>query len=76
MKSELKSKKQMCVLVFGESVDRNHMGLYGYEYQTTPNFYTINNELEIFKNVKATYNFTITLLMPFVNWMLKMLLYL
>lgn len=52
------AKKQTCILVIGESVDRNHMGIYGYERQTTPHFHQIKNELAVFKNVKTAYGLT------------------
>ena len=52
------SKKQMCILVIGESVDRNHMGIYGYERQTTPYFCDIRDELAVFKNVRTAYGLT------------------
>lgn len=47
---KLYSKKQVHVLVIGESLNRNHMKLYGYERNTTPNLDTISN-INVFKNV-------------------------
>ncbi|MBR1734816.1 MAG: phosphoethanolamine transferase, partial [Alphaproteobacteria bacterium] len=58
IKNTTKSKKQTCVVVIGESVDRNHMGIYGYDRQTTPYFNGMKNELMIFRNVRTAYCFT------------------
>ena len=56
---QTKSKgKETYVLVIGESVDRKHMGIYGYERQTTPYFEKIKDELFVFKDVTTAYVFT------------------
>ncbi|MBD2820336.1 sulfatase-like hydrolase/transferase [Xenorhabdus sp. 42] len=39
-------------MIIGESTSRNHMGLYGYRYNTTPNLQKIkNSNLHIFTDV-------------------------
>ncbi len=48
-------KKQTYIVVIGESVDKKHMSLYGYERKTTPNFDKIKDELYVFKNVNSSY---------------------
>lgn len=53
------SKKQTYVIVLGESVNRYHLSLYGYERKTTPNFDSYRSDLEIFTNVKSSYATTI-----------------
>ncbi|MBR1734724.1 MAG: sulfatase-like hydrolase/transferase [Alphaproteobacteria bacterium] len=52
------NSKQVYVLVIGESVDRNHMGIYGYKRQTTPYFSAMKSNLFAFNNVEAVYSFT------------------
>jgi len=49
-----KEKKQTFVFVIGESADRNHLGIYGYDFNnTTPNFSGIKHELYTFKDVTS-----------------------
>lgn len=48
--SILYNKKQTHVLVIGESLNRNHMEIYGYERNTTPNLIK-NKNIIVFKNV-------------------------
>lgn len=49
-----KEKKQTFVFVIGESADRNHLGIYGYNFNnTTPNFSRIKHKLYIFKDVTS-----------------------
>lgn len=56
---QTKSKgKETYVLVIGESVDRKHMGIYGYNRPTTPYFEKIKNELFVFKDVTTAHVFT------------------
>ncbi len=50
--------KETYVFVIGESVDRKHMGIYGYNRSTTPYFEQIKSELFIFKDVVTAHNFT------------------
>lgn len=54
------NEKQTVVIVIGESVDRKHMGIYGYNAQTTPYFCNLKDELFVFKNATAVYVFTDT----------------
>lgn len=56
--SNFKEQKQNYILVIGESVDRKHMQIYGYERETTPCFKSLEEELFIFKNVKTAHVFT------------------
>ena len=49
---------QTYVIVIGESVDRKHMSIYGYNRQTTPHFDNLKNELFVFKNVNTAHAFT------------------
>ncbi len=58
IKSNFNFKKQTYVLVIGESVDKKHMQIYGYDRETTPYFKKIENELFIFKNVRTTHVLT------------------
>jgi len=56
---QTKSKeKETYVFVIGESVDRKHMGIYGYDRQTTPYFEKIKDELFIFRNATTAHVFT------------------
>lgn len=50
--------KETYVFVIGESVDRKHMGIYGYDRPTTPHFEKIKNELFVFKDVTTAHVFT------------------
>ena len=50
--------KETYVFVIGESVDRKHMGIYGYNRPTTPYFEKIKNELFVFKDVTTAHVFT------------------
>lgn len=52
-------KPQTYIVIFGESVDRKHMSLYGYYRTTTPYFDSIKDKLVIFKNVRSAYASTI-----------------
>ncbi len=47
------------VLVIGESTNRGHMNLYGYQRETTPNLNKIRNELTVFKKVVSPRPYTI-----------------
>lgn len=46
---------QTYVVVIGESVNKEHMSLYGSNIKTTPNFDKIANDLKVFKNVKSAH---------------------
>jgi heptose-I-phosphate ethanolaminephosphotransferase len=56
--SRIPEQKQTYVVVIGESVDRKHMSIYGYERKTTPNFDHSKNELYVFKNVRSAFSTT------------------
>lgn len=67
-------KPQTYVVIFGESVDRKHMSLYGYHRETTPYFDSIKNELMVFDNVRSSFASTLLALngsLTFDNDMLK-----
>lgn len=51
--------KKVYVLIIGESTTRNHLGLYGYDRETTPKLTEIKNELLVYKNVISSHAFTI-----------------
>lgn len=54
LKNLKEAKKELpttVVLVIGESTTRMHMGLYGYERDTTPKLSSIKNELAVFNHV-------------------------
>lgn len=56
---QTKSKgKETYVFVIGESVDRKHMKIYGYDRQTTPYFERLKDELFVFKDVTTAHVFT------------------
>ena len=60
VKSRINSdKNQTYIVIFGESVDKKHMGLYGYYRDTTPYFDEIKDELKVFKNVKSGFASTL-----------------
>lgn len=50
--------KQLVVLIMGESVNRNHMSLYGYDRKTTPNLDN-NTEIVVYDNVVSAYSNTL-----------------
>lgn len=53
---EMKSHKpQTYVVVIGESVNRNHMSLYGYNRKTTPMLDALNSEAIVFENVISNF---------------------
>lgn len=56
--SAVANQKQTYVIVIGESVDRKHMSIYGYDRKTTPHFDRIKNELFTFKNVLSGFDNT------------------
>ncbi len=47
------------VLVIGESASRNHLGVYGYERETTPFLSSKKNEFAVFTNVISNSAYTI-----------------
>ncbi|MFM8950568.1 MAG: phosphoethanolamine transferase, partial [Bacteroidota bacterium] len=52
------NKRQLCILVIGESCTRNHMSLYGYQRETNP-LLSKRNDLWICNNVISSYATTI-----------------
>ncbi len=61
---------QTYVLVIGESLNRNHMSLYGYQRETSPLLKQIQNELLLFDNVyspHATTLASLTKVLSFAN---------
>ncbi len=59
MNFEGKSKKNLYVLVIGESTTRRNLGLYGYYRNTTPKLKEIEDELLAYQNVISPHAFTI-----------------
>ncbi len=54
--AEMKSNTpQTYVIVLGESVNRNHLSLYGYTRETTPNLDALKSELIVFKDVVSPF---------------------
>jgi heptose-I-phosphate ethanolaminephosphotransferase len=52
------NERQICVLVLGESVNRNHLALYGYNRNTTPKLST-RNDLFIYSDVVNSHSNTL-----------------
>jgi len=50
--------RQICVLVIGESANRNHLGLYGYGRNTTPKF-SARKEIVVYSDAITPYSHTI-----------------
>ncbi|WP_373020839.1 phosphoethanolamine transferase [Thiomicrorhabdus sp.] len=48
-------KPQTYVVVIGESMNRNHLGIYGYARQTTPELSAMSDGLFVFDNVVSAY---------------------
>lgn len=46
---------QTYVFIIGESLARNHMGIYGYHRDTTPQLAALGGELTVFKDVVSAY---------------------
>ena len=53
------SLPEVIVVLIGESTSRNHMGVYGYKRNTTPNLSLIKNELTLFDDVISGYTYTV-----------------
>lgn len=62
--TENKSKIKNVVFILGESTNRNHMGLYGYNLPTTPNLQKLKDKGEIFacSNVISPHSTTVAVL--------------
>ena len=64
------SEPQTYVLVIGESLNRGHMGLYGYKRDTTPRLDDMKDELIVFDNVYSPHAATLmslTKVLSFAN---------
>lgn len=53
------SGDELYVFVIGESTNRNHMQIYGYDRQTNPKLTAIQDELTIFSDVISSHAYTI-----------------
>ena len=53
------NEQELYIVVIGESANRNHMSLYGYDRNTSPNLKTIKNELYVFTDVISPHSNTI-----------------
>jgi heptose-I-phosphate ethanolaminephosphotransferase len=49
------NRRQTYIIVIGESVNKEHMSIYGSALKTTPNFDAIKNELKVFSNVRSAH---------------------
>jgi len=69
---ELADKNKMAlnilVLVIGESTNRQRMGLYGYERNTTPELKSIKDDLSIFDQVYSPRPYTIETLQQVLSF--------
>ncbi|MFD1063342.1 phosphoethanolamine transferase [Winogradskyella litorisediminis] len=55
----ISSENEVLVLVLGESTNRSHMQLYGYNRETTPNLSKRTDDLFVYDNVISTEVFTL-----------------
>lgn len=62
LKDNYKDEASTLILVLGESTNRNRMGVYGYNRDTTPNLDKIKNDLILFDNVYSPRPYTIEVL--------------
>lgn len=62
--ADKESSGETYIIVIGESLNKKHMGLYGYFRDTTPNLSSLkaNNELLIFDNVYSNHTHTVPVL--------------
>lgn len=58
VRDDLKNKEQVCVLVIGESANRNHLSLYGYHRNTCPRLET-RNDIIVFTDVISPWSNTL-----------------
>ncbi len=58
----LSDPNQVFVVIIGESLTRNHMHIYGYQRETTPELDQIKNELDVYSDVIAPDTHTIGVL--------------
>lgn len=52
------SREQICVLIIGESCNRNHMSLYGYKRSTNPRL-EVRKDIVVYRDVVSPYSNTI-----------------
>jgi heptose-I-phosphate ethanolaminephosphotransferase len=52
---EYKEEPQTYIFLIGESINRNHMSVYGYHRQTTPFLNTLNDNTIVFNNVISSH---------------------
>ncbi len=62
LKDNYENEASTLILVLGESTNRNRMGVYGYNRDTTPNLSKLKDELILFDNVYAPRPYTIEVL--------------
>ena len=58
----LSSKNNTFVVIIGESLSRNHMGLYGYSRPTTPILESIKEDIHVYSDVVSPHTHTIAVL--------------
>jgi len=58
--SHVSNKKEIYVLIIGESTTRSHMQLYSYYRNTTPKLNSIKNDLVVFNDVISPHTHTLT----------------
>jgi heptose-I-phosphate ethanolaminephosphotransferase len=58
-KTSLNNSKETIVLIIGESTTRNHLGIYNYYRNTTPNLNNLKSELVVFNDVISPHSHTI-----------------
>ena len=59
IKKTYTSDKELFVLVLGESTTKSHLGIYGYNRQTTPQLLSKKDELILFKDVISPHTYSI-----------------
>lgn len=62
LKDNYKDEASTLILVLGESTNRNRMGIYGYNRDTTPNLDKLKDDLILFDNVYSPRPYTIEVL--------------
>lgn len=53
------AEKSIYILILGESTTKNHLGIYGYPRETTPELDEIKNELLVYRDVISPHTYTI-----------------
>ena len=57
-----KNKGETYIFIIGESLNKRHMGIYGYVRNTTPNLSKMVNKLLVFKNIYSNHTHTVPVL--------------